>query len=344
MSRRPGVLAAAFAALVLLGGVSLSSCSTTTRKGPAATAVVSEPVRAARSVTCGTRQCRAGAEICCLGEPPACVPIPPALAAKRGGDTADTDADALWRACDREDFALCDDAGDCGERETCCRQRLLESDGLTVAYDSCVPLRGGKVACEYGERCSDDDTSCLRAGAICGAAAGPAGRECSVPRAARGRPTCPKDPCPDGAVCVMSESGLECAPASTAVAEGDELVRGVVECWWGRECPEDQSCYRNPMRPGTRCDYGLAGVDAFTEPALCAANEDCRAFCRHAPSYVPHCYVNDQETGDSFCECLPACTKDADCTNCDPILTMRQAFGATAQPYCDATMKACDCR
>lgn len=112
---------------------------------------------------------------------------------------------------------------------------------------------------------------------------------------------------------------------------------GVIECDRGRDCGEDESCYKNPQFPGQRCDFTIAGMDGLSEPAYCSGQEDCVAYCRHDQRWVPNCH------GGS-CECLDRCTKDADCTNCGPLIVRRQEIDGNAVPFCDRRKAACDCR
>lgn len=347
---------------LLSGGVLAAACSSgpVSAVAPAATttAVVTQTATAVASATataiatappprmvdptapgwivCGEGSCEIGKEICCLGDKPSCVPIP-AEPDAYGGPLF-----AMWQACRFREFMQCDDAGDCGVGQVCCQERDLGAEGATLDHRSCLPLRDGKVDCHFAEQCSPANEACSRKGTVCGAPDENRARECAVPESARYKPPCPKGPCAAGLACVRAEGGLRCEPR-----EG-RFVPDLVECSLGRQCSEDQSCFKYPSANGTRCDYNLRGVDDLTEPALCDSVADCKAYCRGDPSMVPHCFKGSGpsgEVGSAFCECLLPCTKDTDCPeNCFRLALHRSQDSSELERRCDKKIHACDCR
>jgi len=298
----------------------------------AAPAPSAPPPSGPGTIACGATRCRAPAEICCLGELPRCVrapPVPPESDAYQ-------EASARQKACGTDRFLACDDAGDCGAGQTCCEE-TYESETKDLHQGACRPLRAGRVICARAELCSADDPRCARKDNACTDLNG--WSRCELPLALRTRPRCGKKPCPAGTTCVEGDDGPTCVKG--LFRHDISLFNRVIECDRGRDCGEDESCYKNPQVPGRRCDFAIAGVDGLSEPAYCTGAEDCVAYCRFDDRAVPNCHV-DPKRHSGRCECLTRCTKDTDCDGCERLAVLRgEADGA---PFCDRRKGACECR
>lgn len=332
---------AALGVIVLAAGAVLLSAACSGPRGAPATmappATTAPPAHATTAtlapssrpetgrILCGSSACRVGKEMCCLGDQPHCLAIPP----------KDPEEGELGRfgLCKSSALALCDDAGDCAAGETCCRTRVMGSDGATLDESVCTPLRGGRVVCEYEERCSTDDPRCLRRGATCAAGA------CGFTAAARTRPRCGAAPCPAGSTCVETGGVRSCKPGELRYPE----TLDVIECDRGRDCADGEACYKNPQAGGHRCDFGLAGVDALSEPALCAADADCADFCKGPFDQVASCWLG-RGPAHGTCECTRRCTKNEDCANACMSLKIRREDNATPTgDACDKARGLCKC-
>jgi hypothetical protein len=299
----------------------------------AAPAPIAPPPTGPGTIACGATRCRAGAEICCLGETPRCVPAP---AAPPEGDAQLVIV--RQKACGTHHFLACDDAGDCGAGQTCCEE-TYETETHSLYQGTCVPLCAGRVTCERAELCSLDDPRCARKDNACTDVNGTL--RCQLPLALRPRPRCGKKPCPADMTCVVGETGPTC---EKGLFRNDLPGRsGVIECDRGRDCGEDESCFQNPQLPGRRCDFTIAGVDSLSEPASCTGPEDCVAYCRLDERVVPNCHVEPKAHGGT-CECLQRCAKDADCNGCMGLAVLRGNIDPGSPAFCDRRKKACECR
>jgi len=129
----------------------------------AAPAPSAPPPTGPGTITCGASRCRAGAEICCLGQPPRCVPAPTVPP----DSNAYQEAFARQKACGGTDhFLACDDAGDCGAGQTCCEE-TYETETKSIHQGTCSPLRAGRVTCARAELCSAEDPRCARKDNAC---------------------------------------------------------------------------------------------------------------------------------------------------------------------------------
>lgn len=344
MPKNLRALAGATIAALLGGGSLFLACSPAPPGGavvsPTPVTPVGEASRTGR-ITCGSGECSAPSEICCMAESPRCIPTPDPPPIPKGSEynARFIVASQRWRACGRQDFRACDDAGDCAAGETCCAERELESDGVPIWHGVCSPLRAGKVSCSYAELCSDDDPTCVRKGNVCRGDPGEPRNECAATPQARRKPLCGSAPCQDGMTCVETGGKRACVQGESL----DPWKYAVIECDRGRDCGEDESCFTNPQRAGHRCDWDLQGIDAMSEQALCDAPEDCVASCRHAPASIPSCYIHS-ETKKGRCECLSPCKKDDECEDCTYLVLRRGEGELPAEPFCDLSRSVCDCR
>lgn len=288
------------------------------------------------TIACGATRCRAGAEICCLGQPPRCILAP----AVPTDTSAFEQAFALRKACGADDILACDDAGDCGAGQTCCAE-TYETETKSLRQATCAPLRAGRVTCGRTELCSADDARCARKDNACAEMNGRL--RCQLPRALRTRPPCGKGKahCPVDMTCIDEGSGPACAKG--LFVDEISLHPGVIECDRGRDCGEDESCYQNPQLSGRRCDFAIAGVDNLSEPAYCTGAEDCLGYCRLDEHAVPNCHVLAKEHSGR-CECLERCTKDADCNGCGRLAILRGDVDPGVAAFCDRRKGACECR
>ena len=312
------------------------------RPGGAASLAPTDPTAATRQISCGATTCAAGAEICCEGERPRCVPLPPPPARPVGhaGDLTDLEADHRWQACGRVDYRVCDDAGDCKSDETCCQQQLHVGDGAMLSYAACRPLVRGRVRCEYEELCSKDDGRCLRKGNVC---SGDPPTRCALPRPSRASPAClGGKPCAVGTTCVETATGRACAPAGSLPAEAE-----LVECNGGADCGEDESCFVEKRKRGSRCAYQISGIDPTAEYAICRDVADCEAHCRLYPDLGSRCRI-DPATQKSACECPTRCTKDDDCGPgglCSFMASVQlESEAGFGEAFCNRSSGLCDCR
>jgi hypothetical protein len=298
------------------------------------TAAPAPPPTGPGTIACGATRCRAGAEICCLGEPARCVPAP----AVPPDSNTYQEASVRQKACGTNYILACDDAGDCGAGQTCCEE-TYESETSSIYQGVCRPLRAGRVTCARAELCSADDGRCARKDNACADVNGTL--RCQLPISRRAHPRCGKKPCPDDMTCVLQDGEPTCVKG----AFRNELPfrAGVIECDRGRDCGEDESCYQNPQLPGRRCDFAIAGVDGLSERAYCTSAEDCAGYCRLAEGAVPNCHV-DPKARSGRCECLDRCAKDADCEGCGRLGVLREDLDPNAAAFCDRKKGACECR
>ncbi len=245
------------------------------------------------TIACGATRCRAGAELCCLGQPPRCISAP----AVPPDGSAYQQASARQKACGTNHVLTCDDAVDCGPGQSCCEE-TYETETNDIYQGACRPLRAGRVTCARAELCSADEPRCARKDNACADTGGTL--RCQLPLALRTRPRCGKEPCAADMTCVDEDGKPTC---TRGLFRNEIPLRSdVLECDRGRDCGEDESGYQNPQAPGRRCDFAIAGVDGLSEPAYCTGPEDCTAYCRSAEGAVPSCHV-DAKRRSGRCEC-----------------------------------------
>lgn len=197
-------------------------------------------------IGCGSGRCRAGEEVCC-GE--SCAP--------RGtgplwGPAPNGNPGVELRVCDGDvDLIACDDSGDCGAGERCCRNHL--------GYLSCTPTSRG--ACENHEVCLGSN-ECRSPGATCHD--GRCVRE--TPRVACGDTRC-TDATP---ICCLHPTTPQCVARDTKCpgSAGDSVS---LECRTGADCLRGERCCFDGA--STRCAGGCN--DGSLLPT-CTRSADCR--------------------------------------------------------------------
>jgi hypothetical protein len=242
-------------------GVNGSAASATTA---AATTAPAPPPFAPGTVRCGERSCQAGTETCCLfGKDSGCAPT---AAGNREPELLKQSQQCMDRV--KSDVALsgivrCDDAADCGPKETCCRSEPLGG----VALSLCMPFTPGRSGCDLGERCVPD-VACKTPGTSCIAG------HCRL----AGTPTCMGKTCDAGAPMCCGKFDWQGKPSCRAAGQCPTDAN-VYECFRPSDCPKGETC--QSLMTGTRC---LGKVPTTSRMVVCEKDADCpKGMCSASP-------------------------------------------------------------
>jgi hypothetical protein len=206
-------------------------------------------------VRCGASTCKAGSETCCwFGKDSGCAPTAPG---NREPELLKQSQLCMDRV--KSDVALsgvtrCDDAADCGPKETCCSVEPL--GGLELGL--CVPFAPGKGACDLGERCVPE-VACKTPGTSC------IEGHCRL----AGKPECMGKRCEASAPVCCGKFDWQGKPSCRTASEcagGANLY----ECFKPSDCPKGETC--QSQMTGTRC---LGKVATSGRMVVCEKDADC---------------------------------------------------------------------
>jgi hypothetical protein len=232
-----------------------------------------------RTVRCGAQSCKAGSETCCwFGQDSGCAPTTPG---NREPELLKQSQQCMDRV--KSDVALsavarCDDAADCGPKESCCRVEPLGRLELSL----CMPFDRGRSGCDLGERfvpevkCKTPGTTCIEG-------------QCRL----GGKPECMGKTCDASAPICCGKFDWQGKPSCKA-AKDCAANANVYECFKPSDCPKGETC--QSLMTGTRC---LGKVATSGRMVVCEKDADCPKGMCPPPTGAPRPAPAPQTAGKS---------------------------------------------
>ena len=255
----PSTVATATSIAPATTGPGASPSAATSPSAPTASSASAAPAPLTpfepRTVRCGAQSCKAGSETCCwFGQDSGCAPT---VAGNREPELLKQSQQCMDRV--KSDVALsgvsrCDDATDCGPKESCCRVEPLGRLELSL----CMPFEPGRSGCDLGERCVPE-VKCKTPGTTCIAG------QCRL----GGKPECMGKTCEPSAPICCGKFDWQGKPSCKAASECASNAN-VYECFKPSDCPKGETC--QSLMTGTRC---LGKVATSGRMVVCEKDADC---------------------------------------------------------------------